>query len=214
MESYRAGIIGCGFIGAKAPDSHAQAYIDCDRTALVALCEKKDIFNSEYRHYMDMVKREHLDIVSVCTPVETHCKIVCDIAPYVKAIYCEKPMAVDLTECDKMIHACAKNDTILQINHQRRFVKPLFRFSRDMIDTGTHVFDWLNQHHIDVDIEYVHKQEHIFELVITRERMILAGVNYLVDCLDTGLDTISSGFEGKAALRLALEFKENYERDN
>jgi len=212
-SQYKAGIIGLGFIGLTAPDSHAQAYVDCERTDLIGMCDKAPKFKGEFRHYMDMVKRENLDIVSVCTPVETHCKIVCDIAPHVKAIYCEKPMASTLEECDKMIEVCAKNDTILQINHQRRFVKPLFRFSRDLMDTGTHVFDWLNHHQVDADIEYVNTQEHIFELVVTRKRMILAGVNFLVDCLDTGLDTISSGFEGKEALRLILEFKEWYERN-
>ena len=210
--------MGCGFIGRETPDSHTAAYQDCERTTLAATCDNILGMWTEapyhYISYINMVKIENLDIVSVCTPVETHCKIVCDIAPYVKAIYCEKPMALTMKECDYMIGACDAEDTILQINHQRRFVKPLFRFSRDLIDTGTHVFDFIEDKLWgEVDVEYIDTQEHIFELVITRERMILAGVNHLVECLDRGDDSISSGDEARVALRLALEFKENYERN-
>jgi hypothetical protein len=208
---YKAGIIGCGFIGIKAEDSHLKAYNECERTNLVAASDNITQWvpiPEFYFNYKVMVREETLDIVSVCTPVETHCQIVCDIAPYVRAIYCEKPMAVTLQECDAMINTCEQFGTILQINHQRRFVKPLFRFGRDIIDTGTHVFDWLNQYGIDADVEYVDTNEHIFELVITRERMILEGVKWLVGILDGKNKEISTGYDGKLALQKALEFRD------
>jgi len=215
------GVIGCGFIGRDAPDSHVKAYFDCARTELVATCDKILAMWTEapthYLDYPDMLKAENLDIVSVCTPVETHCQIVCDIAPYVKAIYCEKPMATSLKECDKMIEVCDENNVILQINHQRRFVVPKFRFSRDLIGTGTHVFDLMRHLFREpqlVQVEFIDTQEHIFELDCTHngERMILRGVEHLAECLDMGWHTISDGFEGKMALAQALEFKEQYER--
>ena len=224
---YRAGIIGCGRIGTgsgfdRNDDTHLNAYLDCGRTQLVGLCDVSPRYpfsNFLIRLTVSgdavLVCEDYtetaawgLDMVSVCTPVETHCNIVCDVAPYVKAIYCEKPMATTLEECDRMIDVCAEHDTILQINHQRRFVKPLFRFSRDLIDTGTHCFDWLAQHDIDADIEYVDTQEHIFELVVTRERMILAGVEWLVGILDGDHYEKSDGWDGYMALKHALEFKD------
>jgi len=224
---YKAGIIGCGFIGVEAPDSHLRAYMECDRTKVVGLSDNDwgkarskfwDVRNLNwYLFYEEMIGGTHPDIVSICTPVETHCQIVCDIAPYVKAIYCEKPMATSLKECDRMIEVCEKNNVILQINHQRNFVPPVMRFSRDLIDTGTHAFALIRHlfaSGIKVTIDYIPTDEHIFELDCThnKEEMILAGVEHLVECLDYGMDSMSDGIEGREALRLALEFKEQYER--
>ena len=247
----RAGIIGCGFIGVEAPDSHLHAYEDCPDTELVAVCDNSvdRLDNTKFHYpitelggfslvlvervldYTDMVKSERLDIVSVCTPPETHCQIVCDIAPYVKAIYCEKPIALTLEDADKMIGTCHKHNVILQINHQRNFVVPKMRFSRGLIDTGTHAFDLLRglfgdeKNTITVDgnfvgakfceVEYVDTDKHIFELDCTHNEapMIRMGVEFLAQSLDNGWQSISSGEDGREALRMALEFKEIYERN-
>jgi predicted dehydrogenase len=257
VSKLRCGIIGCSWIVVGDEDCHARAYTECKDTELVALCdlvfaghatirETKSCFWSilswldkkGYADYMDMVKKESLDIVSVCTPTKTHCEIVCAIAPFVKAIYCEKPMASSLEECDRMIEACIQSGTLLQINHQRRFVSPIFRFSREVIDTGTHAFDLLRQLFGDIDliqntdgnilavtdneiikIEYIPTMsEHIFQFDCTHsksDRMILAGVTSLVENLKSGWEYVeSSGEDGREALRLALEFKELYEGQN
>jgi len=214
----RCGIIGLGFIGCKAPDNHMKAYEDCEDTELVACC---DIDTP----YMDMVQGTPLDIVSVCTPPETHCQIVCDIAPYVRAIYCEKPIALTLEDADRMIETCYHYGTLLQINHQRRFVNPKFRFSRGILNTGTHMFDLLRYLFGDIqlckktvilpnwvlcDIEEVDTDEPVFEFDCThnKEPMILEGVKHLVQCLRNRRKLISSGEEAREALKLCLEYKE------
>ena len=61
------------------------------------------------------------------------------------------------------------------------------------------------------EIEYIPTmEEHIFELDVThtKERMILKGVEHLVECLDEGKQSESSGLEGREALKWALKFKE------
>ncbi len=211
---YKAGVIGLGRIGAEFEDSHLAAYRDCKQTELVTVADTRAIqgFNT-YPHHLLMVMSRELDIVSVCTPVETHCQIVYDIAPFVKAIYCEKPMAVTLEECDKMIEACEKHNTILQINHQRRFVRPVFRVNRrtnrDIINTLTHAMDILGYYDLedDVDIEEVESDESVFELKFERPRMILAGVEHLVSCLGNGGGSVSDGLDGRLALQRCLEYE-------
>ena len=47
--------------------------------------------------------------------------LACAAAPSVKAIICEKPMALTLSECDRMIDACGQTETLLQMNHNRRW---------------------------------------------------------------------------------------------
>lgn len=225
---YKVGIIGMSWIAWKAPDNHLDAYLSYPHIdPNVVTCDIDGFWDyRDYRDYLDMVKENELDIVSVCTPVETHCQIVCDVAPYVKAIYCEKPMATTLEECDKMIKACKDSDTILQINHQRRFIKPKFTFSREIIDTGTHAFDLLNklfgkitmvskdkvlfESGHQIEIEYINDmKEHIFNLdcVRSKEKMIALGVGSLIHCLDHNLPSNSGGYEGREALKWALEYK-------
>lgn len=233
MKIYRTGIIGLGKIGVEFEDNHMTAYRDCPNTKLVALCDinESSLFRWRevilgrahfYTDFASMAGTEQLDIISVCTPPETHCRIVCGIAPYVKAIYCEKPIAFTLEDADKMIETCHKHNVILQINHQRRFTMPKFRFSRGIINTGTHAFDLLRQifgecvfvggkywtfGKTKVEIEYVPTDEPLFELDCThsKERMILKGVEHLVGCLDNGSESISSGEEAKLTLSLALK---------
>lgn len=229
---YKAGIIGLGRIGVEFEDSHASAYRDCPDIELVAACDANldrarmspcPLFYTDYEW---MVAEEQLDIVSICTPPETHYQIVCDIAPYVKAIYCEKPIATTLEDADRMIGACQKAGVILQVNHQRSFVRPKFRFSRGILNTGTHMFALLRQlfgeikyltdHNVTFesglvcDIEEVKTDEPIFELDCThnKDRMILAGVEHLVECLKNGAKPISSGEDAREALYLVLKFQE------
>ncbi len=236
--TYKVGIIGCGFIGVNAPDSHLRAYRACPATKVVAVCDtdRKRILEVKlnyckdmipfWENYIQMVQQNELDIVSVCTSPDTHCQIVCDIAPFVKAIYCEKPIALTLEEVDKMIEVCHQNNVILQVNHQRRFMPVKARFSRGILNTGTHLFDRLRQlfgelYSISgnycmfgnqlVEVEYIDSDEHIFEIDCTRssERMILRGVEHLVDCLDKGHQSISSGEEAKRTLEALLFYERN-----
>ncbi len=125
-----------------------------------------------------------------------------------------------------MIKTCHKHNVILQINHQRRFINPKFRFSRGIIHTGTHVFDLLRSLFGEfqlwgeggkwvifgsklIEIEYVDTDEHIFELdcVRSKEPMILKGVENLVYCLKNNMQPSSNGEEAREDLRLCLEFQ-------
>ena len=229
MFNYRCGVIGLGRIGAEFHDNHVKAYQDslqCDLVAVSDVDGSKALLVPDvplYTNYMDMVKNSDMGIVSVCTPPETHRKIVCDIAPYVLAIYCEKPIATTLSDADAMIEECHKFGTILQINHQRRFVCPKFTFSRGMLNTGTHAFDLIRQLfgevvHMSKDyvltsrgmvgLEYKDTMEPFFQLDCTRstEPMIKLGVEHLVDCIINGVQSYSSGEEARESLKCALEY--------
>ena len=220
--TYKCGVIGCGFIGVDSPDSHMKAYLECPDTKLVALCDS-DLTKipypeyreyEEYTDYMQMVITEKPDIVSVCTPTKTHARIVTDIAPYVKAINCEKPIAESVADADEMIRVCKEYGVILQVNHQRRFSQPVFRWSRGYIQNGTHVIDLLRQIGAlgKVKLEYIDTQDYIFELDIhsnpAKNRLTLRGIEHLITCVTEGKESISSGWEARETLRLLLEAKE------
>ena len=140
-EICRVGIIGTGGI-ARA---HTAGYNACERTEIVAvadiseeqLSKYKDEFKVQnlYTDYMEMLQKENLDIVSVCTWHLTHRDIVVNAAPHTKGIICEKPMALSLGDADDMIAACDAAGTKLAIGHQRRFAAQHLK-AREILRNG------------------------------------------------------------------------------
>lgn len=64
------------------------------------------------------------DGLVVASTAPSHCEYVCSSAAYgVKYILCEKPMAVSIAECDRMIEACRASGSRLAINHQMQFME-------------------------------------------------------------------------------------------
>jgi predicted dehydrogenase len=124
-------LIGCGGI---AP-AHIQAYQGIKDVSLEALCDL-DINRAKslasrfktkkiYSDYREMFEKEDLDLVDICTPVSTHPRIVCDAAKEVPAIFVEKPMALNVSECDKMIAETKKHGTKLCIGHNQIFISSI-----------------------------------------------------------------------------------------
>ncbi len=157
---YQAAVIGLGFIGAgdqvsgdalgqkveNLDGTHAQALAAHDRIALVAgssrdegrrkrFTERTGVPDT-YRDWRQMLDAEDLDIVSVATYTPWHAGITIACAEAgVRAVICEKPLATSLRDADRMIEACRQHDTLLVINHPRRW-HPLWRMVRDEIRTG------------------------------------------------------------------------------
>jgi predicted dehydrogenase len=53
----------------------------------------------------------------------------------VKGILCEKPMALNMAQANKMVEVCEKNSVQLAIGHQRRFA-PQHQKAKKIIDSG------------------------------------------------------------------------------
>lgn len=173
----RAGIIGCGrprgtpgATGGGIAHAHVKAYLTYPGAELAAVADivpaNAETFRAEYgakRAYTDfveMLKQEKLDMVSVCVWPHLHAEMVIAAAEAgTRAVYCEKPMALTYADAKRMVEACAANGTQLSFNHQRRFGAPFTRarnLLRDgaigklqrieavcpnLLDWGTHWFD-------------------------------------------------------------------------
>ena len=80
-----------------------------------------------YLDYREMLEKEHLDILTICTQAPQHAPITIDAATAgVKGIICEKPIALTLGEADAMIAACDRHGARLAINHQTRMIPSTF----------------------------------------------------------------------------------------
>jgi predicted dehydrogenase len=83
-----------------------------------------------------MLEKERLDTVSVATHAPQHADITVACAQRgVRVIYCEKPIATNLADAERMLSAARNSKSLLVINHNRRF-HPNFRRLRDGISAG------------------------------------------------------------------------------
>ena len=136
----KVGVIGCGGI---AP-IHVKAYRSLKDVEIVGLCDlnldrAKNLaarfkIKKTYANYWDMFEKEDIDLVDICTPVSTHIRIVCDAAKAVPAILVEKPMGLNVSECDDMMKAVAKNGSKLCIGHNQIF-SPHIQKAKSMVDS-------------------------------------------------------------------------------
>ena len=138
---YRAAIIGCGKIGSEFADdprikdiyTHAGAYINCPNTELVAVCDRERVklekckerwhISGGYLDYEKMIADTEPDIVSVCTPDQTHFDIIRTIltTSKVKAIFAEKPLALTVSDAEDLVNLAEKKGVVLAVNYSRRY---------------------------------------------------------------------------------------------
>lgn len=143
----KVGIIGCGGI---AP-SHIRVYQKIKNVKVVGLCdlnlEKAENLAAKFRiekifdNYWDLFEIEDLGIVDICTPASTHARIVCDAAKAVPAILVEKPMALSVSECEKMIREVKKHGSKLCVGHNQIF-SPHIQKAKALVESGA--FDILS----------------------------------------------------------------------
>ena len=152
MTAYRAGLVGCGRIGAlwetdpPTPLTHAGALAMLSEVHLVAGAsrgrEHLESFGRRwnvkglYLDYHEMFERERLDIVAIATHPGLHREIVeAAVDAGVGAIFCEKPFALTLADADAMVRVCREAGCILGVNHSRRW-HPDYVKAKELLDQG------------------------------------------------------------------------------
>jgi len=89
-----------------------------------------------YDGHEAMLKAEHPDVVSICTPPATHLEVArAAIAAGVRAIHCEKPVATSYGDVLEMQRLASAANVQLTVNLQRRF-EPVHRFAREQLTAG------------------------------------------------------------------------------
>ena len=75
------------------------------------------------------------DAVVITTPTPTHLSLATQAAEHGKHVFLEKPMALNLEECDSILNVTKKNMVILQLGFMRRFA-PEFVAAAQRIQAG------------------------------------------------------------------------------
>ncbi len=142
MQNLQWGLIGCGDIARRRV---APALRDAPGSSLFAVAraqfELAEDFAREFgasKTYMDwreLVADPGVDAVYVATPVDLHAEQSIAAAEAGKHVLCEKPMALSLAGCDRMIAACRTNGVKLGIAYYRRFY-PVIERMRALLKQG------------------------------------------------------------------------------
>jgi predicted dehydrogenase len=128
MANLRWGLIGCGDIAQRRV---GPALRDAPGSTLLAVArarfELAEDFAREfgasktYKDWREVVADADIDAVYVATPVDLHAEQSIAAAEAGKHVLCEKPMALSVADCDRMIAACRANGVRLGIAYYRRF---------------------------------------------------------------------------------------------
>ena len=142
VSRVRWGLIGCGDIARKRV---APALRDSQLCELVSVsranAELVESFANEfsarrwYADWRELLPDREIDAVYVATPVHLHVEQTVAAAEAGKHVLCEKPMALNVAECDRMIAACRANNVRLGTAYYRHFY-PVVRRVKELIDSG------------------------------------------------------------------------------
>jgi len=106
LREVGVGVIGCGGIGLH----HLKRLLEIDSARVVAGCDVNpsalERFGSEaglpksglHEDYGQLLKQDDVDAVVVCLPNRLHSTVTVEAFEAGKHVYCEKPMAVNLSE--------------------------------------------------------------------------------------------------------------------
>jgi predicted dehydrogenase len=89
-----------------------------------------------YADYREMLKEKDLDVVLIATPDHWHALPMIAACEAGIDIYCQKPIGVDVVECQAMLAAARKHKRVVQIGTQRRSTLHLIEARDSIIKEG------------------------------------------------------------------------------
>ncbi|MBL7075764.1 Gfo/Idh/MocA family oxidoreductase [candidate division KSB1 bacterium] len=134
------GIIGCGTI---AP-FHVNGIMKNKDADLVAVSDVREDKTKEfagkygidwYTDFHQLLRRNDIDIVSICTPSSMHADMTVAAAKAGKHVIVEKPLGINLEQTDRAIKACQKAGVKLAVAFQLR-LEGTFKGVKRAIDEG------------------------------------------------------------------------------
>ncbi len=154
-QRLRAVVVGLGQVGSRFDEepgrktvwSHVGAYLHLAEH--FELCGAADIAPGNVaafrarcpdvpvRATVDELIRLRPQVASVCTPADSHGAVVSQLlaCPDLRLIWCEKPLAVELTEAQRLVEACRARNILLMVSFNRHWL-PLWQRVTALIAQG------------------------------------------------------------------------------
>ncbi len=139
MSTLSIGLLGAGRIGTV----HAEAIAATDATRLVAVADAfadpaRDLaerHECEVRSVDEVIASDDVDAVLIATPTDLHAEQIEAAALAGKAVFCEKPIDLDVERVRACLEVVTEVGTPLMVGFNRRF-DPSFAAVRRQIDEG------------------------------------------------------------------------------
>lgn len=138
----RYGIIGTGMMGRE----HISNILALDDAEIVGLADPNEFSLKHaqqlagvsdagcHADYKDLLARSDLDALVVATPNHTHADVMIDALASDNHILVEKPLAVTVAECDRIIAAANGRDKLVWMGLEYRYKPTIARLVREVAD--------------------------------------------------------------------------------
>ncbi|MEX0929428.1 MAG: Gfo/Idh/MocA family oxidoreductase [Balneolales bacterium] len=148
-KELRIGLIGCGFMGR----THTNGYKRIGdffpelgyRPVLKAVCSRTEDkvrafaeqwgYESYETDWKDLVARDDIDAVDICTPNNMHAEVAIAAAEAGKMILCEKPLARTVAEAQPMVDAVEKAGVSNTVWYNYRRI-PAVSLIKNIVESG------------------------------------------------------------------------------
>jgi predicted dehydrogenase len=137
----RVGIVGSRFVAS----AHAEGLRHVRNAEIVAAASPTPEhiweFHQRYgiphafKDYNDMITSGLVDAITVACPNDLHCEVTLAAAAAGKHVFVDKPLALNLDECDQMIEACKKAGVVLMYGENLCFA-PKYVRAKQLADEG------------------------------------------------------------------------------
>jgi predicted dehydrogenase len=129
----RAGAVHAMNLTESVAGASVSAVVDASAEAAARLARQTGA--APFTTLSEALDAAPLDAVVITTPTFTHRDLVVAAADAGTHVFCEKPMALTVAECDAMIAAAGQADVVLQIGFMRRF-QPEFAEAKRRVMAG------------------------------------------------------------------------------
>ncbi|HXW91521.1 MAG TPA: Gfo/Idh/MocA family oxidoreductase [Terriglobales bacterium] len=146
MAKLNVAMIGCGFMGRAHSNAFRQVgcFFDMpyELRPRVACARKPDVVENFARQWgweeaqtdwQSVVTRKDIDVVDIGVPNHLHAPIALAAAQAGKIVLCEKPLAMNLAEAERMAAAARKVATLVWFNYRR---VPAIALAKQLVEQG------------------------------------------------------------------------------
>jgi predicted dehydrogenase len=140
--TYRVALIGAGNMGRahasqwpQVSDANMVAVLDCSMAKSKEVADAYGASAYEFDEFDAMVRETKPDIIDICTPTPAHRPYVERAAAAGIAVFCEKPLARTLADCDAAVAAVERTGIPFMAGHVLRFF-PEYASAKRLIDSG------------------------------------------------------------------------------
>lgn len=148
MKELKVALIGAGFMGRAHSLAYSLAPIASELGATIVkqvlVDANPEVADAAARQlgwaeavtdWRDIVTRDDIDIVDICTPPQFHAEIALAAIEAGKHVFCEKPITNDPDEARALVAAAARAGVVTQVGYNYRHT-PAVSFAKKLLDEG------------------------------------------------------------------------------